>query len=383
VTALNDDALQASIFSEHARQRLVRLCAVITGEPDAADDLAQETFLEAWRHLERLSDPSGFDRWLAAIARNVCRRWVRRRGQELVVTTAASESVEDVVDLEAELERAELIELLDRALAMLPAETRDVLIQRFVLDLPHAAIADRLGLSTDAVSMRISRGKTVLRRLLTTELREEAGAYGLVGAPADEWRPTRVWCRDCGEQTLLLRREASPGVIALRCPRCDTDMSSVRSEFRLGNPFFTTLLGAVTRPTAIIARTRGWAFDYFAGGLTSDGVPCTRCARPVPLRRYVRGDLAGQSQSHGLLASCGHCGEEVSCSLAGMSLSRPEVRRFCSEHRRSRRLPDRWTEHHGRAALVVSYRAVTNTCGMDVLFAADTLDVLDVVTATA
>ncbi len=388
MVAVNDDETQASLFGDPVRRRrLVRLCAAITGDSDSADDLAQETLLEAWRHLERLSDSSGIDRWLAAIARNVCRRWSRRRGQDLAIGIALSQTadrgVDDVVDVEAELERAELTELLDRALAMLPDETRDVLVQRFVLDLPHAAIADRLGLSTDAVSMRISRGKAVLRTLLTTELRAEAAAYGLVAAPADEWRPTRVWCRDCGEQTLLLRRQAAPGVVAMRCPRCDTDAGSVRSEFRLGNPFFTTLIGDVTRPTAIIARTRSWAFDYFTAGLAGGAALCTRCTRPVPLRRYVRDDLPGKSQSHGLYVSCAHCGEEVSCSLDGMSLARPEVQRFHAEHRRSRRLPVRRVEHDGRAALVVGYRAVTSTSGIDVLFAADTLDVLNVVTETA
>ena len=103
----------------------------------------------------------------------------------------------------------------------------------------------------------------------------------------------------------------------------------------------------------------------------------------MPLRRYVRDDLPGKSQSHGLYVSCAHCGEEVSCSLDGMSLARPEVQRFHSEHRRSRRLPVRRVEHDGRAALVVGYRAVTSTSGIDVLFAADTLDVLNVVTETA
>jgi RNA polymerase sigma-70 factor (ECF subfamily) len=65
------------------RARLVRLCACLTGNSEAAEDLAQETLVEAWRHAHKLHDPSGRDRWLAAIARNVCRRWLRARGREL------------------------------------------------------------------------------------------------------------------------------------------------------------------------------------------------------------------------------------------------------------------------------------------------------------
>jgi RNA polymerase sigma-70 factor (ECF subfamily) len=63
------------------RARLVRLCAVLTGDAEAAEDFAQETLLEAWRHRHKLTDTCGADRWLTAIARNVCLRWSRRPRQ--------------------------------------------------------------------------------------------------------------------------------------------------------------------------------------------------------------------------------------------------------------------------------------------------------------
>ena len=65
------------------RARLVRLCAYLAGDADVAEDLAQETLLEAWRHADKLHDVTGRARWLAAIARNVCLRWGRRRGRDL------------------------------------------------------------------------------------------------------------------------------------------------------------------------------------------------------------------------------------------------------------------------------------------------------------
>src|SRR5205085_6619275 len=102
------------------RARLVRLCACLTGNCDAAEDLAQETLVEAWRHAHKLHDPSGRDRWLAAIARNVCHRWLRARGRELArhahepLDTNAAESVDgpaDEFDVEVDLERHELAQL--------------------------------------------------------------------------------------------------------------------------------------------------------------------------------------------------------------------------------------------------------------------------------
>ena len=172
--------LRAELWSEPGRRKLVRLCATVSRDREAAEDLAQETLLEAWRNLHKLHDPTGADQWLAAIARNVCRRWTRRRGRDLALLRPAEEadSRREELDVELALERGELGELLDRALALLPPETRDVLVRRYVHDSSHAEIGARLGISDDAVSMRLARGKAVLRRLLASELAEEALTYG-------------------------------------------------------------------------------------------------------------------------------------------------------------------------------------------------------------
>ncbi len=60
------------------RDRVVRLCARLCGFPDVAEDLAQETLLEAWRSRDRLRNPEMRAQWVSGIARNVCRRWHRR-----------------------------------------------------------------------------------------------------------------------------------------------------------------------------------------------------------------------------------------------------------------------------------------------------------------
>jgi DNA-directed RNA polymerase specialized sigma24 family protein len=75
------DSVQAEAMLERAR--LVRLCTRLTGNVDVAEDLAQETLFEAWRHSYKLREPEGRDRWLSAVARTVCRRWARDQGREL------------------------------------------------------------------------------------------------------------------------------------------------------------------------------------------------------------------------------------------------------------------------------------------------------------
>src|SRR3954469_19059453 len=115
------------------RPRLVRLCARLSGNRDAAEDLAQETLLAAWRATDRLTEPEQYAPWLSAIARNVCLNWARRhyREQARLVRptdptasgTNAVDSIQDDFDVEVELERDELAVLLDRALALLPRDT--------------------------------------------------------------------------------------------------------------------------------------------------------------------------------------------------------------------------------------------------------------------
>ena len=367
------EAVQARLWGESERRRLVRLCAALCGTRDA-EDLAQETLLEAWRNVHKLRDPAGAERWLAAIARNVCYRWARRQGR-VGASQASMDSAPPIpagLDLEVELERAELGDLLDRALALLPPDTREVLVRRYVHESSHAEIGARLGISEDAVSMRLSRGKVVLRRLLGSQLRQEAAAYGLVDASDAGWRDTRMWCLQCGRSRVCARTE--PGLVAFRCPTCNG--AAPGAQYRLENPFFARLVGHLLRPRAIVARTAEWSWRYFAGGADAERAACTRCGAVVPLKRHFRhGDGPHRD---GLVAACGACGEEVFSSLRGLAATSPEVRDLSRRHPRTHALPERELQFAGRRAILARYEDLLGTAGVDVLFARDTLRVLEV-----
>ena len=140
----------SQFVSPEERIRLVRLCAALTGDREVAEDLAQETLLEAWRHKHALWDQNRYTYWLSGIARNVCLRWLRERRRDTahLITPSRSQhtqnaqlaeledSLADDLDIEVELERRELVELLDRALALLPAETRIALVEHYVEESP-------------------------------------------------------------------------------------------------------------------------------------------------------------------------------------------------------------------------------------------------------
>jgi RNA polymerase sigma-70 factor (ECF subfamily) len=370
------ESLQAVLRRGSEHRRLVGLCASISGDRAAAEDLAQETLLEAWRNLHKLRDAAGADRWLTAIARNVCLRWARAQGRETELVPIESHLVvDDGFDLELELQRSELSDLLDRALALLPVETREALVHRYVDELPHVEIAERLGVTSDAVSMRLSRGKIALRSLLTGELREEAAGHTPPGGEPD-WRETRVWCSQCGRRRLLVRREPPPGSISFRCPGCARDAAGVASELPLGNPVFAALVADVVRPTAILTRTSHWTRRYFAAGAGAD-VACTRCGGTVRITRYTRDAPAEAPHRTGLMTACGGCGETVSTSVSGLALALPEVLRFRRDHPRTSAVA-RELDVDGEPAAVLRYGDLLGHAGIEIVYSLATLRVLRV-----
>ena len=364
-------SIESILWEERARRRLVRLCAAVSGDRDAAEDLAQETLLEAWRNAHKLRDPAGADRWLSAIARNVCRRWARNRSRDVVrEERVAHEAAPAAGDLEEELDRTELTDVLDRALAALPPGTRDVLVQRYVHDAPHAEIAARLRVSEDAVSMRLSRGKAVLRRLVEPEL----GG----GAP-EEWHETRVWCSYCGHAKLKMRRDDGAGTVSFRCPRCNPKLAAEEAEFPLANPVFGRLVGDLVRPARILARVSEWTKSYYLDGLEAGRVSCTRCGAAARVERYSQeGTLAHGVHRLGLFVECRACGEQLSTSLNGSALALPQLRSFRREHPRTRALPNREVDYGGTPAVVVSFESVRGSSSADVVFAQETFRVLEV-----
>src|SRR5215216_2337208 len=78
----SDHEIWSGNVSPVERTRLVRYFARQTGNADTAEDLTQETLIEAWRHADRLIDVEGHERWLFGIACNVGRRWARVQGRE-------------------------------------------------------------------------------------------------------------------------------------------------------------------------------------------------------------------------------------------------------------------------------------------------------------
>lgn len=370
----------SDLVSESERAWLVRYCARLCGQPESAEDIAQETLIEAWRNLHKLSDPSGRLPWLAAIARHVARRWARARGRDLHhlrpledgEETDQEHWMQESADFEHDLERAELVALLDRALALLPAETRLALIAHYVEELPQAEIAARLGLSVGTLGVRLHRGKLALRQLFATDLREEAAAFGLGGAAGAAWQELTLWCPICGQQRLQGRLDADGLSLLIRCPAC-TAPPLVDHH--------TSILSGVTTCRAAFNRVLDWAAGYYPAALESGFARCMRCGRLAPIRPGLPFPARpGELEQTSMHVACS-CPAVSNADLALLALANQEGRRFFRAHPRIRLLPPDEQDVHGVPALRVSFISLTETARLDLLAARDTLRPLQISSA--
>jgi RNA polymerase sigma factor (sigma-70 family) len=377
-TAGADDAL----ISEYSR--LVRLCAHLTADVDAAEDLAQETLYEAWRSEHKLRDPAKRSQWLSGIARNVCLRWARKRARESarlvqllsddgLQSLTLDDWAEDDFDLDMELERDELAGLLDRAMALLQPQTRQLLIGEYVEETTLAETAARLGLSEAAAEKRLQRGLLVLRRVLTTDLREEAASYGLTLPDTDGWRETRIWCMGCGQHRIRGRFIHSTGEFSLRCPGC------CRSGVTLANCVSPGLFRGVKGFKPALTRLQRHAVQYYGLALERGAAPCEVCGRPLPLRRGLTPPVPEyMAEFPGVHVRCPDCDFTSDQDLAGLALALPEVMRFWREHPRMRTVRGREVEVQGSAAIMTTFESVTDSCHVDVVTIRDTFETVGV-----
>ena len=390
--------ITVNFVSPEERMRLVRLCLGITGNLDTAEDLVQETLLEAWQHLSALRDQAKRSQWLSGIARNVCLRWLRKRGRDaarLVDLRTASDDAEtmpagledalaDDFDLEVELERKELAELLDRAMALLPAETRAVLVKRYVEESPLAELADQSGTNASAVAMRLQRGKLALRRVLMTDLRQEIAPYTLTST-TDDWEDTSIWCHLCGRHRLQGRRDPDRGKLLLKCPGCSPGVNELLSYNDLPD------LKGIKGYKPLVSRLKNWCERHYWAGLRNGSIVCEGCGRSLPVRfgRYEDSpewvlNMEGEegfgwhwgTSDRIVMLLCAPCHAICRTTLESLVLCLPEGRQFLQAHPRIRTLPSQEVETEGRPAMLVRFESVNDNARLTVAADYATFNVL-------
>jgi len=152
---------------ERYQTLITSLAYCATGSVSQSEDLAQQTFVNAWKQLADLREPEKLRPWLCSLTRFLISKEFRRLGREPAHAAESLESVDEWVSPEPlppdqainEEEKA----ILWRSLERLPEIYREPLVLFYRENQSIEAVAHDLGLSEDAVKQRLSRGRKLLQ----------------------------------------------------------------------------------------------------------------------------------------------------------------------------------------------------------------------------
>jgi RNA polymerase sigma factor (sigma-70 family) len=137
-----------------------------TGSLGQSEDLAQETFITAWKHLGHLRERDKLRAWLCGIARNRINNFLRREGREPVRDAEPLEEISQSHSSEAQPAEQTISNeeqaILWRSLEKIPEIYREPLVLFYREHQSVEAVAEKLGLTEDAVKQRLSRGRKML-----------------------------------------------------------------------------------------------------------------------------------------------------------------------------------------------------------------------------
>jgi RNA polymerase sigma-70 factor (ECF subfamily) len=149
---------------EKHRQGVLNVVYRMCGDPQLAEEAAQEAFLRAWQNIRRYNPRFAFRNWVYRIALNVAIDMLRRRPETVVIETERLTAPGD--DPEATLERREQAEQVRQAVLSLPPTSRAALILREYEAMTYQEIADSLDIPIGTVMSRLNYARQQVRQSL-------------------------------------------------------------------------------------------------------------------------------------------------------------------------------------------------------------------------
>ncbi len=174
-----DDGAFSLLLSRY-RDRIYATLYGLTGDRDISDDLLQDVSIKAHSSIRRFRGECQFYTWLYRVAVNRWKDWrisIGRRREDILDEVV--ERTPGSFRTDAGVERAELRELLDRALQELPDLWRQVVVLREIDDLTYEEISHVLSCSIGTVKSRLFRARGKLREILIRDHQEMVESLGI------------------------------------------------------------------------------------------------------------------------------------------------------------------------------------------------------------
>ena len=152
---------------EHYQAPIIRYLYRLTGDYEMAKDLAQDTFIQAYKGILKTDAELSFKAWLYRIATNNVRQ--HRRRKKLLSFIPFTVKAHDVPDLVNQADCPGETLAINEALLKIPEEQRACLVLHFVEGFKYREIGETLGCSEEAVRKRVARGKKLFISLYDRE----------------------------------------------------------------------------------------------------------------------------------------------------------------------------------------------------------------------
>jgi RNA polymerase sigma-70 factor, ECF subfamily len=146
---------------QHFQGPIVNFLYRLTGDSEVARDLAQDTFVQAYKKLITSCPTLSFKSWLYRIATNNALQYLRRKARIAFVPLDESRKTTTAEDA---AQKGAAAAAVQEALLRVPERMRVCMVLHFVDGFKHREIANMLGISEDAVRMRVARGSEEFRR---------------------------------------------------------------------------------------------------------------------------------------------------------------------------------------------------------------------------
>jgi RNA polymerase sigma-70 factor, ECF subfamily len=156
------------LYREHVG-RVYGLCLRMTRDPALAEDCTQETFINAWKALERFETRSSLATWLHRIAVNAA--LAKRRKSGATVVQSATDDEDEAIETDWTLETPLEVNEIESAIERLPEGARDVLVLHAIYGYSHVEAAEMLGVAEGTCKAQLHRARSLLREKLGVEVR--------------------------------------------------------------------------------------------------------------------------------------------------------------------------------------------------------------------
>lgn len=155
----NDRFAQRTLY-ENYKDSLYTIVYRLTSDFDAASDLLQEAFIEAFKNLANLKEPLYFHSWIKQILVRKAYRYLKNKKTDVSLDAVTEFGYQDNVD----------VEYIEQAIQTLPIKSRTVFVMAEIEGFAHKEIAAAMDISVGTSKSQLHYAKTKLKELLKQHL---------------------------------------------------------------------------------------------------------------------------------------------------------------------------------------------------------------------